>query len=99
MEKGDRGAVLAHNRIEIVDILGAVTKAGLVAEPINFRLAGSEIAFIVTDCSVRVLIAEDALAGTVKAIRENPALAESHYIDRRRTVWGARIRGNNPGLL
>ena len=47
LEKGDRVAVLAYNRVEWMEIYAAVAKAGLVVVPINFRLVGSELAYIV----------------------------------------------------
>jgi acyl-CoA synthetase (AMP-forming)/AMP-acid ligase II len=69
LEKGDRVAILAFNRVEWCEIYAAVAKAGLVAVPVNFRLTASEAAFICDDCSISVLIAEEALleiAATVK---------------------------------
>ncbi len=45
--KGDRVALLAYNTIEWLEIYAALARAGLVAVPMNFRLAGPEIAYIV----------------------------------------------------
>src|SRR4051812_11187815 len=49
LAKGDRVAVLAHNRVEWAEIYAATAKAGLVAVPIKFRLFGPEVRFIVED--------------------------------------------------
>ena len=69
LAKGDRVAVLAYNCIEWLEIYAAAAKGGLIAVPINFRLVGPEIAYIVNDCDARVLIVQDALMGAVEAIR------------------------------
>lgn len=47
LAKGDRVAVLAYNALEWAEIYAATAKAGLVAVPINFRLTGPEIRFII----------------------------------------------------
>ena len=47
LAKGDRIAVLAYNCLEWLEIYTAVAKAGLVAVPVNFRLVGAEIRYIV----------------------------------------------------
>ena len=48
--KGDRVAVLAYNCVEWLEIYAATAKAGLVAVPVNFRLVGAEIRYIVENC-------------------------------------------------
>ncbi|HVJ59860.1 MAG TPA: AMP-binding protein, partial [Burkholderiaceae bacterium] len=44
---GDRVALLAYNRVEWMEMYVALAKAGLVAVPLNFRLVGPEIRYIV----------------------------------------------------
>ncbi len=80
LEKGDRIAVLAYNRVEWMEIYAAVAKAGLVAVPINFRLIGPEIAYIVNDCQARALIVEDALEARIEEIRAGLPVAPDRYI-------------------
>jgi acyl-CoA synthetase (AMP-forming)/AMP-acid ligase II len=43
LEKGDRVALLAYNRVEWMELYIGHAKAGLVAVPINFRLVTPEI--------------------------------------------------------
>ena len=45
--KGDRVAILAYNCVEWMEIYAATAKAGLVMVPINFRLLGGDIQYIV----------------------------------------------------
>src|ERR687884_21349 len=55
--KGDRLAVFAHNCLEWMEIYAACAKSGVVAVPVNFRLAGPEVQFIVEDCGAAALLA------------------------------------------
>ena len=54
--KGDRIAVLAYNCVEWMEINAATARAGLVAVPINFRLLGEDIFYILEDCAAGALI-------------------------------------------
>ena len=68
LAKGERVAVLAYNCIEWAEIYAATAKAGLVAVPINFRLAAPEVRFILEDAGAAALIVQDELAGVVEEI-------------------------------
>ena len=62
LAKGDRVAVLAYNCVEWCEIFAATAKAGLVALPINFRLIGKEVQFIVDNAEAAAFIVQDELA-------------------------------------
>ena len=49
LEKGDRGAILARNAVEGMEIYAAAAIAGLMMVPIKFRLVGAEIRYIVEE--------------------------------------------------
>ena len=66
LAKGDRVAVLAYNAVEWVEIYVAAAKAGLVVVPINFRLVGKEIRYILEDSEASALIVQDELVGAVE---------------------------------
>src|SRR6202000_3242584 len=70
LNKGDRVAVLAYNCVEWCEIFAATAKAGLVALPINFRLIGKEVQFIVNNAEAAALIVQDELVGAVEEIRK-----------------------------
>ena len=57
--KGDRAAVLMHNRLEWVEILFALARVGGVIVPLNYMLRAPELQFIVEDCGATWLFAED----------------------------------------
>ena len=57
LHAGDRVGVLAYNCVEWLEIYVALARVGLVAVPINFRLTGPEVAYILGDAEVRAIIA------------------------------------------
>ncbi len=78
--KGDRVAVLAWNRVEWLEIYAATAKAGLITVPINFRLVGNEIRFIVQNCQAAALIVEAGLQGEIEEIRGELEIKPERYI-------------------
>ena len=70
LQPGDRVALLAYNRLEWMEIYAALARAALVAVPVNFRLAGPEIAYIVQHSQARAIIVQEALRQVVDAVRD-----------------------------
>ena len=70
--KGDKVAVILENSIEMVEVYLATAKTGLVIVPINFRLLGPDVQYIVTNSDARALIVHDEFTPCVDGIR--PAL-------------------------
>jgi fatty-acyl-CoA synthase len=68
LSKGDRVAILAYNTVEWVEIYAAAAKAGLVAVPVNFRLVGKEIRYIVDDAEAAAIIVQDQLVGALEEV-------------------------------
>jgi fatty-acyl-CoA synthase len=77
---GDRVALLAYNRVEWMEMYVALAKAGLVAVPLNFRLVGPEIRYIVEHCRARAIIVQDTLAERVEPLRGELDLATDAFI-------------------
>ncbi len=69
LKKGDRVGLLAYNCVEWMEIYVAIARAGLVAVPINFRLMGPEIAYIVGHSEARALIVQDDLRERIEPLR------------------------------
>ena len=80
LSKGDRVAVLAYNCVEWCEIFAATAKAGLVALPINFRLMGKEVQFIVDNAEASALIVQDDLVGVVEEIRKDLPIKSDRFI-------------------
>lgn len=71
MEPGQRMALLTYNRIEWAEFYAALSKAGLIAVPINFRLTTHETEFILKHSGASALIVEDRLIHIIEPIRDN----------------------------
>src|SRR6516225_10879481 len=80
LAKGDRVAVLAYNCVEWLEIYAATAKAGLVAVPINFRLIGEEIRYIVENCEAAAFIVQDDLVETVERVRPDLVVPARNFI-------------------
>jgi fatty-acyl-CoA synthase len=65
--RGDRVAILMTNRPEFVEATLAANAAGAIAVPVNFRLAGEEVAYVLRDSGAKLLVTEEALRGAVDA--------------------------------
>ena len=78
--KGDRVGVLAYNCIEWMEIYVALARAGLVAVPINFRLVGVEIAYILAHSEARAVIAGHDLRDRIDAIRSDLPITPECYV-------------------
>jgi fatty-acyl-CoA synthase len=93
LAKGDRVGILAYNCVEWLEIYAATAMAGLIAVPINFRLVGQEIRYIVENCEAKALIVQDQLLDTVEAVRADLAVPADNFImfgsERRRAGYAA----------
>lgn len=69
LEPGDRVAMVAANRVDVVLTMLATVRAGGIAVPVNHRLAAPEIAQIIEDADPKVVVTEAAYADGVDASR------------------------------
>lgn len=58
VEKGDRIAILSHNRMEFIVLLFAIAKLECIAVPLNIRLTAKELNFQLNDSESKILFAE-----------------------------------------
>ena len=79
--KGDRVALLAHNRVEYVELFFAAAKAGLVLVPLGTRLTPHELAFIVRNADVSALVYGGDFAETVAALRAEAEMPRRIALD------------------
>lgn len=73
--RGERVAVLMANSSEFLEIFFACAKTGAIMAPLNFRLAVPELAFILRDCTPRLLVYSadfGAKAGELRAALPGP---------------------------
>lgn len=67
--KGDRVSILAHNSVAYIDLLFGVAKIGAVLAPLNWRLAGRELNYIVNHCRPKVLFCGPEFVDTLTSLR------------------------------
>ena len=67
--KGDRVAMLSRNSLEYLALYYACGRTGLIAQPLNWRLAPPELQKLLANGTPKVLIAQDELAETATALR------------------------------
>jgi fatty-acyl-CoA synthase len=72
--RGDRVAVLAHNRAEHFEIFFACVKLGALFAPLNWRLASVELDAVLADASPAALIYDANLAATCEKLAVRPSL-------------------------
>ena len=80
LEQGDRIAILAYNCLEWMEIYAAIAKAALVLVPINFRLVGSEIRYIIENSEAKAIIVQHGLVDPLDTVRDARLISEGMYI-------------------
>ncbi|GAA5149941.1 fatty acid--CoA ligase [Pseudonocardia eucalypti] len=85
---GDRVAVLSRNHPSVLEVLLGAAKLGAVTLPVNWRLAGPEIAYIVDHAEARVLVVGPEFTDTIADIAPG--------LPRVRTVLGLGTAGRYP---
>ncbi|HEX5688657.1 MAG TPA: long-chain-fatty-acid--CoA ligase [Roseiflexaceae bacterium] len=76
LQIGDRIAILAKNRVEYLLLYFAVSRAGLVPVPLNYRLASAEWRYILNDSGARLLVAAGEYTQPIDKIRGELATIE-----------------------
>ncbi len=69
VEQGDRVSILAQNSSDYYEALFACGKIGAILNTLNWRLAVPELAYIINDCTPRVLIYEGEFETAVSTLR------------------------------
>src|SRR5487761_1033636 len=65
----DRVAVMSFNSVEGFEISNGLRKVGLVGVPVNYRLQGSESAYVLNDSGAAVVVSGPAQVDAVEAAR------------------------------
>ncbi|MGI9325835.1 MAG: AMP-binding protein [Pseudomonadales bacterium] len=89
---GDRVAVLSKNCIEYFELYLACARAGLIAQPLNWRLSVPEMARILADGDPSVVLYEGEFQTEVSALQGQ--LDVSHWLS-----WGAESNGTYEDLV
>ncbi|OHX50728.1 o-succinylbenzoate--CoA ligase [Cytobacillus oceanisediminis] len=79
--KGERIAILSHNRIEYIVLLFAIAKAECVAVPLNIRLSATELVFQLNDSGSKVIFAEKENAEFAASLIEQSELQSMEFME------------------
>src|SRR4051812_357218 len=75
LRPGDALALVCRNRPEFPEVYAAVQRSGLRLTPVNWHLTGAEMAYIVSDCEAKAIVADAAFADWVaEAVEGNDTL-------------------------
>jgi fatty-acyl-CoA synthase len=85
IHKGDRVAVLAENCLEYLMLFAAAQKTGCILTPINYRLSGAEVDYLLRDAQPRVLIAEEKYADLLASVPSHADVAHRGTMESLRT--------------
>jgi len=78
VRKGDRVAGLMLNSSEFMETYFAAAKLGAIFVPLNFRLAAPEVAYILEDCTPRVVVYHSLFKPLVDSIHNSVSVY--HYV-------------------
>lgn len=80
VRKGDRVAMLLVNSTEFIQVLLGCAKIGALAVPLNVRLAGPEIGYILADSGADVLVFHEPFAAQAKSAVTESGVRVRHVV-------------------
>src|SRR5713226_6271687 len=78
-EPRDRVAIMSFNSIPGFEITAGLRRVSLITVPVNYRLRGTEVAYLLNDSGARVVCADDDHVEIVEAARPD-VKGERHYV-------------------
>ncbi|OGQ13845.1 MAG: hypothetical protein A2026_10020 [Deltaproteobacteria bacterium RBG_19FT_COMBO_46_12] len=80
VQKGDRVSVLLYNCHQYIEIFFALSKIGAILVPLNWRLAGPELEFIIKDSGAKMIIFEPEFEEIITSIRPHLNISNGDFI-------------------
>jgi fatty-acyl-CoA synthase len=80
VQKGDRVSVLLYNGHPYLEIFFALSKIGAILVPLNWRLTGPELEFILKDSGTRLIIFDPEFKEVLASIHPHLNLSNGDYI-------------------
>ncbi len=75
----DKVSLLLRNCSEYLEFIFALAKIGVTSVPVNFRLVGEEIKYIVNDSDSKGFILEEEFVGKIAAVKSQLNVAPDKY--------------------
>jgi fatty-acyl-CoA synthase len=95
MRPGDVVALLMKNSAAFIELTFAISHLGAVALPINYRLAGDEVGYILDNAQAKLLLSDEEFAATAQVFRHVRGLDAAAQRDSTRL---GRSKGAAPRL-
>jgi fatty-acyl-CoA synthase len=92
VQKGDRVALLACNEAEYYEIFFGLGKIGAVLVPLNYRLAGPELQYILEDSGARVFVFGKEYREVVDSFRKSIPAERLVSLDEQPPGWAESYR-------
>ena len=88
---GNRVAFLSGNCHRLLEAYYGVLEAGAVLLPLNIRLAGPELAYILNDSEARILFFESQFSPVVESFRKDLQSVRSSFVlnEKEPPVWAS----------
>jgi len=80
IHKRDRVAALLYNCPEFIEVYFALAKIGAIFVTLNFRLAGPEIQYMLTNSESSFLIFDEHFSEMIESIRSNLSIDQKKYV-------------------
>ena len=111
VQKGDKVALLMENCDQFVEIHFATARLGAVGVPLNYRLVGGELAFILNSSESKMLFYGSAYRETVEAVKKDLPLLKIYqevapdggiydeFLASGEAPPAVEVRGDDPNLI
>ena len=77
---GDRVAVHFTNSLEIVVAYYACFKIGAIVVPLNTRMKGIELQYVLNHCAARIYLGQPGLYGEIAPVRSGISTVEQYFL-------------------
>lgn len=78
VRRGDIVALLLYNCAEFMEIIFAVNKVGAIWLPLNWRLVGEELSYILNDAQAKMLISEKEFREVIEPVKKHIPLVKEY---------------------
>ncbi len=80
IKKGDIIALILYNSPEFIESSFACQSLGAIPAPINYRLTGNELLYIIDNCDAKILIFDEDLLQTILKIKDKLSKIKKYII-------------------